>query len=238
MPSGASTRSTSHDDNGAQADLSPKTNPSNGPASASATATSGAPSPSGLPPPVAGAAGKAISSRSCQPCHRRKVRCDKKHPCTPCARSGKACTYPTASQPIRRPRKTTMADVASRISQLERSLTSNASGVVAFELSEGAARFSSPPTYRSSRASSNPAHADREAAAAPTAQEQTPSASPRSSQHARSAARRTPGQAYNRGCDGGDEDILVQRGSSSQFFNEVLLSRVIEEVSLGDIVPE
>jgi hypothetical protein len=27
------------------------------------------------------------------------------------------------------------------------------------------------------------------------------------------------------------EDILVQKGSSSQYFNEILLSRVIEEVS-------
>ena len=34
------------------------------------------------------------------------------------------------------------------------------------------------------------------------------------------------------------EDILVQKGSSSQYFNEVLLSRVIEEVSSTDIISQ
>lgn len=61
--------------------------------------------------------------RSCITCHRRKVRCDKKVPCTACARGGRECTYDEATvRPRRRRRQTTIADVASRVRDLEKSI--------------------------------------------------------------------------------------------------------------------
>ncbi|GJD01330.1 fungal specific transcription factor [Colletotrichum higginsianum] len=64
--------------------------------------------------------------RSCHLCHRRKVRCDKKLPCASCIRGGFQCYYPPVGQPVRRVRKTTIADVANRISDLEKSLVAGA----------------------------------------------------------------------------------------------------------------
>ncbi|KAF7558192.1 hypothetical protein G7Z17_g121 [Cylindrodendrum hubeiense] len=60
--------------------------------------------------------------RSCVICHRRKVRCDKQSPCSQCARGGYTCLYPQTGPPVRRVRKTTITDVASRISDLEKTL--------------------------------------------------------------------------------------------------------------------
>lgn len=60
--------------------------------------------------------------RSCLLCHRRKSRCDKRSPCSTCVRTGVLCCYPTAEQPARKPRKTTIADVAERLGRLERTL--------------------------------------------------------------------------------------------------------------------
>ncbi|OIW27881.1 hypothetical protein CONLIGDRAFT_655572 [Coniochaeta ligniaria NRRL 30616] len=61
--------------------------------------------------------------RSCILCHRRKIRCDKKSPCATCTRTGVLCCYPASEQPVtRRPRKTTIADVAERLVRLERTL--------------------------------------------------------------------------------------------------------------------
>ncbi|KAL6922336.1 hypothetical protein FSST1_006362 [Fusarium sambucinum] len=61
--------------------------------------------------------------RSCAVCHRRKVRCDKKSPCSQCIRSKFECSYPSSiTPPVRRARKTTINDVASRISQMEKTI--------------------------------------------------------------------------------------------------------------------
>lgn len=60
--------------------------------------------------------------RSCLLCHRRKIRCDKRSPCATCARAGVLCCYPTGEQPARKPRKTTISDVAERLGRLERTL--------------------------------------------------------------------------------------------------------------------
>ncbi|PCD34846.1 hypothetical protein AU210_007441 [Fusarium oxysporum f. sp. radicis-cucumerinum] len=61
-------------------------------------------------------------TRSCAVCHRRKVRCDKKFPCAQCVRSGFECSYPPVGPPARRAKKTTISDVASRISQMEKTI--------------------------------------------------------------------------------------------------------------------
>lgn len=44
------------------------------------------------------------SLRSCVPCRRRKVRCDKVHPCANCVRLGAACVFPPPGRARPRPR--------------------------------------------------------------------------------------------------------------------------------------
>lgn len=127
---------------------------------------------------------KRTNPRSCYDCHSRKIRCDKKEPCTPCRRSGKVCTYPPLGPRIRRTRKAIMADVATRVSRLEKSLAQ-------------AQRQQARPEITGLNRKPSPSKS-----ALPS--------------NFKSRSR---------------EDILVQNGSSSQYFNEVFLSRVIEEVS-------
>ncbi|KAJ1330813.1 C6 transcription factor AsaR [Microdochium nivale] len=66
-------------------------------------------------------------ARSCMPCHQRKVRCDKKTPCSACVRGDHRCVYPSpggsTDSPRRRP-KSTIADIAGRLSQLEGTIIS------------------------------------------------------------------------------------------------------------------
>ncbi|RSL56972.1 hypothetical protein CEP54_008541 [Fusarium duplospermum] len=66
--------------------------------------------------------------RSCAVCHRRKVRCDKKLPCNQCIRGGFPCSYPPVRDVIRRTRKTTISDVATRISEMEKTIEAFKSG--------------------------------------------------------------------------------------------------------------
>ncbi|KAJ4312917.1 hypothetical protein N0V84_009686 [Fusarium piperis] len=66
--------------------------------------------------------------RSCAVCHRRKVRCDKQLPCSQCIRGGFPCSYPPMREVVRRTRKTTISDVATRISEMEKTLEAFKSG--------------------------------------------------------------------------------------------------------------
>ncbi|EXM14221.1 Zn2-C6 fungal-type DNA-binding domain [Fusarium oxysporum f. sp. vasinfectum] len=68
------------------------------------------------------------TQRSCAVCHRRKVRCDKRTPCSQCTRSNFPCSYPAAGPITRRARKTTINDVASRIEQMEKTIETFALG--------------------------------------------------------------------------------------------------------------
>jgi hypothetical protein len=127
--------------------------------------------------------------RSCILCHRRKIRCDKKLPCSTCTRTGVLCCYP-AEPPVRRPRKTTIADVAERLVRLERTLVAISS--------------------------SSDSHTE-----AGTPSEST-------------------GQSKHEGGDGGEnvsvtEEFLFQNGDSGRYINEILISRVLEEVSWSPI---
>ncbi|SPO04185.1 uncharacterized protein DNG_06868 [Cephalotrichum gorgonifer] len=122
--------------------------------------------------------------RSCYNCHRRKIRCDKKLLCSSCSRVGKSCLYPPPGQPVRRPRRTTMAWVASRLSDLERFLPTAAEGP---ESSQPFSPSSATP----------PARAERSAVASTLADSE---------------------QFFG-------EEVLVQDGSRTQYFNEILLSR-------------
>ncbi|KAM0456942.1 hypothetical protein ACHAPV_006917 [Trichoderma viride] len=103
--------------------------------------------------------------RSCILCHRRKIRCDRQTPCLACVRARLTCTYPSSDRPVRRVRKATIADVASRISDLEKT-------IVAASIDQGGAEPQELPS----------------------------------------------------------EEVLIRNGTSSQYFNELLISRVIEEL--------
>ncbi|KAL6898521.1 hypothetical protein GGI43DRAFT_78707 [Trichoderma evansii] len=128
--------------------------------------------------------------RSCVLCHRRKIRCDRQTPCLACVRARLTCTYPSSDRPVRRVRKATIADVASRISDLEKT-------IVAASIDQGGtARRPLPPPAQVSFALSLPV---------------SPHESPQEPQELPS------------------EEVLIRNGTSSQYFNELLISRVIEE---------
>lgn len=65
-------------------------------------------------------------SRSCYSCNRKKVRCDKRQPCSACVRAGRDCAYPVAGPRVRRTKKTIMEGMATRISSLEKSVATTA----------------------------------------------------------------------------------------------------------------
>ncbi|KAH8658512.1 hypothetical protein BX600DRAFT_401253 [Xylariales sp. PMI_506] len=127
--------------------------------------------------------------RSCHACSRKKIRCDKDDPCSACRRAGKLCTYPAAGPRIRRSKRTIIADMASRISTLEKSLAEARLEGQAKQKLTGGTGFSSSIVP-----------------AAP---------------HKHRPADELSEESKN--------DILVERGSSSQYFNDVILSRVIGE---------
>jgi hypothetical protein len=66
--------------------------------------------------------------RSCLMYHQRKIRCDKRSPCSHYVKADLLCCYPGPEWATRRPHKTTIADVAARVAQLERIITAISSG--------------------------------------------------------------------------------------------------------------
>jgi hypothetical protein len=134
-----------------------------------------------------------VSSRSCHACHAKKIRCDKQEPCSACKRNGKQCTYPPRGPRKRRPKKTIMAEMAARISDLERSLAK--SKEEGSKGSPGSISDSSPETTTQRPLSSSDA-------------------------------------VDSSGLSRASDDILIQKGSSSQYFNEIILSRVIGGVCI------
>ncbi|KAK0104452.1 hypothetical protein ONS95_004741 [Cadophora gregata] len=46
-----------------------------------------------------------LNARSCVTCRRRKVKCDKRNPCTNCAKAGSVCVFPAPGRAPRRPRQ-------------------------------------------------------------------------------------------------------------------------------------
>ncbi|KAF2224698.1 fungal-specific transcription factor domain-containing protein [Elsinoe ampelina] len=59
------------------------------------------------PAPVVDSHGRVLNPRSCVTCRRRKVKCDKSHPCANCVRAHIDCVFPTPGRAPRRPRKHT-----------------------------------------------------------------------------------------------------------------------------------
>jgi hypothetical protein len=84
--------------------------------------------PATLPSQKLPTTGHKPMPRSCEICHQRKIRCDKRSPCSNCVRGNNFCRYPGTEQRPRRPHKTTITDVSARVSQLERTLATIAKG--------------------------------------------------------------------------------------------------------------
>lgn len=55
--------------------------------------------------PVVDAQGRILNPRSCVTCRRRKVKCDKLHPCSNCSRAQIECIFPNPGRAPRKPRK-------------------------------------------------------------------------------------------------------------------------------------
>lgn len=60
----------------------------------------------------------AVIPRSCVPCHRRKVKCDRSDPCSNCVRLKLNCHFPDPNHAIRRPRKPATQDAAELVRRL------------------------------------------------------------------------------------------------------------------------
>lgn len=160
------------------------------------------PSPSplgpGLSPPSTATPAPSTSSpqrksiranpRSCNGCNRKKIRCDKNDPCSACTRAGRPCVFPPQGPRIRRTKKTIIAEMSSRLADLEKTLAQTK-------------EISRTPSVAGDTISNSPLP-------------------------------QTKSSSYSSPLtDGSREDVLVQRGSSSHYFNEVLLSRAIRQVS-------
>jgi len=84
--------------------------------------------------------------RSCLMCHQRKIRCDKRSPCSHCVKADLLCCYPGPERAGRRPHKTTIADVAARVARLERTITAISSSTVQADLIDKSSPDLTPPT--------------------------------------------------------------------------------------------
>jgi hypothetical protein len=84
--------------------------------------------PAALPPQKLLTTSDKPMLRSCEICHQRKIRCDKRSPCSNCVRGNNFCRYPRTERQPRRPHKTTITEVSARLSQLERTLATIAKG--------------------------------------------------------------------------------------------------------------
>ncbi|CAK7264707.1 hypothetical protein SEPCBS119000_001131 [Sporothrix epigloea] len=196
---------------------------------------------------------KRPAERSCILCHRRKVKCDKTVPCANCVRSGVLCCYPSNKRAPRQP-KTTIADIASRLMQLERTIVAVAGGDTAGDANGG---YESDTAPASSTTGANGSLIGRVSGTGDGSNLQRPR-----SRH--SAAQDVPssissvlaGQQRNdhqrqtptHGGDGDDDtaslrgqsetlsesgaaaqEILLRNTYASRYINEVLLSRILEE---------
>ncbi|CAK7211649.1 hypothetical protein SCUCBS95973_001186 [Sporothrix curviconia] len=200
---------------------------------------------------------KKVVERSCIVCHRRKVKCDKTVPCANCVRSGVLCCYPSNKRAPRQP-KTTIADIASRLVQLERTIVAVAGGDAAGDAasdaggddsgdheSDTAAGVTNTAGLRSSHVSATDKHPAAAAAAAAAVRGTLPSFSAAlAAQHHRNDLRRSTTTPRS---GSGDDDsasmrngahsesgaaaqeILLRNAYASRYINEVLLSRVLEE---------
>ncbi|MCJ1403938.1 hypothetical protein MMC11_007161 [Xylographa trunciseda] len=60
-----------------------------------------------------------VNPRSCTTCRKRKVRCDKKHPCSNCHKAGIECIFPRPGRAPRRSKKPPDSELLARLRRLE-----------------------------------------------------------------------------------------------------------------------
>lgn len=66
-----------------------------------------------------GDAGPKLNPRSCITCRRRKVRCDKREPCSNCVKANSECVFPPPGRAPRKPRRPHDAELLKRLRRLE-----------------------------------------------------------------------------------------------------------------------
>ena len=64
-------------------------------------------------------AGSSLNPRSCVTCRKRKVKCDKKHPCSNCTKQRIECIFPGPGRAPRKPRKPVDGELLERVRRLE-----------------------------------------------------------------------------------------------------------------------
>ncbi|EAW20262.1 Zn(II)2Cys6 transcription factor domain-containing protein [Aspergillus fischeri NRRL 181] len=65
---------------------------------------------------------------SCALCRRRKVRCDRAHPCSNCSRADILCIYPERRKRSRQTKEPAMEEILRRISRVERTIAAFSPG--------------------------------------------------------------------------------------------------------------
>ena len=68
---------------------------------------------------AAPSAPNGLHARSCVTCRKRKVRCDKRHPCSNCNKAAIECVFPGPGRAPRRSRKTPDTELLARLRRLE-----------------------------------------------------------------------------------------------------------------------
>jgi len=71
------------------------------------------------PPPNAANGTAPLNSRSCITCRKRKVKCDKRHPCSNCNKAPIECVFPGPGRAPRRRRKPPDTELLARLRRLE-----------------------------------------------------------------------------------------------------------------------
>ena len=71
----------------------------------------------------------ALNSRSCVTCRKRKVKCDKRHPCSNCNRAAIECVFPGPGRAPRRSRKPPDTELLARLRRLEGVVQSLGKGI-------------------------------------------------------------------------------------------------------------
>ncbi len=83
-----------------------------------------------ITPPVNGASGTTgYNTRSCITCRKRKVKCDKRHPCSNCNRAAIECLFPGPGRAPRRTRKPPDTELLARVRRLEGVVQSLGKGI-------------------------------------------------------------------------------------------------------------
>lgn len=74
-------------------------------------------------------ASSGLNLRSCTTCRKRKVKCDKRHPCSNCNRAAIECTFPGPGRAPRRSRKPPDTELLARLRRLEGVVQSLGKGI-------------------------------------------------------------------------------------------------------------